>query len=193
MSPSIKFNIRVDDPQYASIVDPVIKRIQADDQELNKQVFTLLLIKRFAPLFNKTTTTARSNVLYNNLSEYVSGQLQEMLSSSGSEFLSTMDLGLELDSYEDVGLEGAEVTEKQRELKLALSTKLYFADEQENQFAGDFSIEYLITKDGRVRVKLFNESQNQQIVQERNIQKRGVSLSYKREYDTLKELFSKWN
>ena len=145
-------------------------------------------------------------MLYNNLSEYVSGQLQEMLSSSGSEFLSTMDLGLELDSYEDVGLEGAEVTEKQRELKLALSkklfndrviidvgTKLYFADEQENQFAGDFSIEYLITKDGRVRVKLFNESQNQQIVQERNIQKRGVSLSYKREYDTLKELFSKWN
>ena len=94
-------------------------------------------------------------MLYNNLSEYVSGQLQEMLSSSGSEFLSTMDLGLELDSYEDVGLEGTEVTEKQRELKLALSkklfndrviidvgTKLYFADEQENQFAGDFSIEY---------------------------------------------------
>ena len=100
MSPEISFNIQIDEPQYASLVDPVLKRIQADEQELNKQVFTLLLINRFAPLFNKTTTTARSNALYSNLSEYVSGQLQELVSSSGSEFLSTMDLGVELASYE---------------------------------------------------------------------------------------------
>ena len=54
-----------------------------------------------------------------------------------------------------------------------------------------FSIEYLITKDGRVRVKLFNQSVNSDIIQERNRYKTGVSLSYKREYDKLIELFRK--
>ena len=42
-------------------------------------------------------------------------------------------------------------------------------------------------------VKLFNESLNQDIIQEKNRYKRGVSLSYKREYDNLKDFFSRRN
>ena len=94
--------------------------------------------------------------------------------------------------------------QKQRELKLAISKKLlndrviidiggnlYLAEEEQNNLAGDFSIEYLITKDGRVRVRLFNQSVNSDIIQEKNKYKTGVSLSNKREYDKLIELFSK--
>ncbi|HIF14253.1 MAG TPA: hypothetical protein EYQ86_02565, partial [Bacteroidetes bacterium] len=105
MSPDIKFSIVIDEPQYASLVNPVIKRIESDEQELNKQVFSLLILNRFANLFNKSTISAKTSPLYNNLSEFLSTQLQELVSSSGSEFLSSVDLGVELASYEQGGVD----------------------------------------------------------------------------------------
>lgn len=104
--------------------------------------------------------------------------------------------------------------ERRRELQLAL-TKSFFNDRVEidiggnfdfgsadqtsdpngdgktnaTNIAGDFEIRYNITPDGRIKVKVFRKGEYD-IFQERNRNKTGVGIQYKREFDTINELFS---
>lgn len=104
--------------------------------------------------------------------------------------------------------------ERRRELQLAL-TKSFFNDRVEidiggnfdfgsadqsndpngdgntnaTNIAGDFEIRYNITPDGRIKVKVFRKGEYD-IFQERNRNKTGVGIQYKREFDNLNELFS---
>jgi hypothetical protein len=56
--------------------------------------------------------------------------------------------------------------------------------------AGDFSVDYKITPDGRLSSKAFSKSQYD-VVDERYKTKNGIALSYKREFNKLRELFQK--
>lgn len=112
------------------------------------------------------------------------------------------------------GADSEEEFQRRRELQLAL-TKSFFNDRIEvdiggnfdfgestnavadpddpnsrntaNNIAGDFEIRYNITADGRIKVKVFRKGEYD-IFQERNRNKTGVGIAYRREFDTLKDL-----
>ena len=56
-----------------------------------------------------------------------------------------------------------------------------------NNVTGDFEIRYNITADGRIKVKVFRKGEYD-IFQERNLNKTGVGITYKREFDSVKDL-----
>jgi len=55
-------------------------------------------------------------------------------------------------------------------------------------FAGDFSIEYLILPDGRLRVRGF-QNPSYEVLTESQLQETGVALVYQRDFNDFAELF----
>ena len=58
-----------------------------------------------------------------------------------------------------------------------------------NNLIGDVSIEYKITKDGKLRVRAFNNSSQFSLVETNSPYTQGLGLSYKEEFDTYKEFW----
>jgi hypothetical protein len=59
-----------------------------------------------------------------------------------------------------------------------------------NGFVGNFLIEYNLTPDGRIRLKGFRKTEYD-ILNERNRNRTGIGLAYKREFNSLSEFFVK--
>lgn len=58
-----------------------------------------------------------------------------------------------------------------------------------NNIAGDFEIRYNITGDGRIKLKVFRKGQYD-VFQERNRNRTGVGIAYRKEFDSLKEIIN---
>lgn len=178
---------------YARLMD-----INTRESDLNKQVFALLILKRFIaddPFENQGAegfeSTARRSV-----SKILSEQLNRL-----SENIKGVELSFDIKSYEDYSSGQAQ---GQTEVQLGVS-KSFFDDrlvvklsgnidvEGENanrdatDFIGDLALEYKLTADGRLRITGFRNSNYDMIDGE--LTETGAGLIYVKDYNTLSELF----
>lgn len=162
--------------------------------------------------------TDLANSAGNTVSEFVSNQLSIYLSDWLSKFVTDVQLDLNYRSYQSTIAGGAALPvdeiENRRELQLALS-KSFFNDRvfidvggnfdfsggtstsggasgnpRGNNVAGDFEIQYALTPDGRYKVKAFRRGEYD-IFAERNRNRTGVGIQYKKEFDNWKDLMKK--
>ncbi len=200
MNPDIDFDIALPtaDEDTKSKVRSVLYVSDKEEnvQELNKQVFSLLVLNSFLPPPGSESSYGRASATKTTSSELLSNQLSNMLSKISNDF----DLGF---NYRP----GDELTNEEYELalstqffndRLILDGNLGYSDKENvsneaqntNNLIGDISIEYKITKDGKLRVKAFNNSSQFSLVETNSAYTQGLGLSYKEEYDTNKEF---WN
>ena len=199
MNPDISFDIDLPTADVAtkSRVRSVlyVSDQQENIQELNKQVFSLLVLNSFLPPAGSDPLYGRASVGSTTSSELLSNQLSNMLSKISNDF----DLGF---SYRP----GDELSNE--EYELALSTQ-FFNDrlildgnlgysekgtvsneaQNTNNLIGDLSVEYKITKDGKLRVKAFNNSNQFSLTETNSAYTQGVGMSYREDYDTNKEFW----
>jgi hypothetical protein len=199
MSPDISFDI--DLPTTDEATKNKVKSIlyvsdqQENIQELNKQVFSLLVLNQFIPPDGGGTATY-SNVGSTTSMEMLSNQLSNYLSKISNKF----DVGFNYRPGDEIS---------SQEVELALSTQLFndrvvidgnlgvsdnkgiSNDQNANNFVGDFSIEYKITEDGKLRVKAFNQSNQFSLQRRSSNYTQGVGLFYRREFDKFSDLFRK--
>ena len=200
LSPEIKFSIIIEDyPNTFSYngqivnLDTELSAVQAtwalNKQELQKQVFSLMILRQFSEKYINTGGTVGRSV-----SEFVSNQL--------SYWISQMDENLEID------LDFGDITEEtyntfQMRLsytfldgRLRVTRDGGFTD-KENQpnvasILGDWSIEYMLTESGSVRVKLFQEinysTLDNSYASDYAAIKGGVSILYTQSYNEIKEI-----
>jgi len=201
MNPDISFDIELPtaDEDTKSKVRSVLYVSDKEEniQELNKQVFSLLVLNRFLPPPGSESTYASANVGSTTSSELLSNQLSNWLSKISNDF----DIGVNYRPGDELS---------NQELELALSTQLFndrlildgnvgLSDRQNvsneaqntNNLLGDVSIEYKITKDGKLRIKAFNNSNQFSLENTNSSYTQGVGISYKEEYDTNKEFWQK--
>jgi len=60
-----------------------------------------------------------------------------------------------------------------------------------NNIIGDFSVEYKITEDGKLRVKAFNTSNQSYIERTSSNYTQGIGMFYRKEFDSFSELFKR--
>ena len=196
MNPDITFDISLPtaDEDTKSKVKSVLYVSDKDEniQELNKQVFSLLVLNTFLPPAGSETNYGHANVGSTTSSELLSNQLSNWLSKISNDF----DIGINYRPGDELS---------NQELELALSTQLFndrlildgnlgLSDRQNvsnqaqntNNLIGDVSLEYKITKDGKLRAKAFNNSNQFSLENTNSPYKQGVGLSYKKEYDESK-------
>ncbi len=167
-------------------------QIKTDEQELKRQVFSLIILRRFSPLnsFNVGTTSIGSSV-----SEFVSNQLSYWISQVDENLEIDVDLsGLDNDAYNTFQLRLA-YTFLDGRLRVSRDGGITSTTTSADLGAimGDWTVEYLLTPDGKLRAKMYSRtsynSLNQGLDNQTNT-KTGFSLQYIRSFNNFRDLMS---
>ncbi|WP_435416363.1 translocation/assembly module TamB domain-containing protein [Polaribacter aestuariivivens] len=205
LQPKISFALDMAEDERGAIGGQVYGRVQQVNQqeaELNKQVFSLLVLNRFYPDSGSDGSSGGfATVARNNLNDAISGQLNaysdKLLGSSGIE----LDFGL--NSFTDY--QGDAPTDR-TQLDIAAQKKLFndrltvrvgsevdvqgsSTTEENSPLIGNVSLEYKITEDGRYRLKGFRESKFENVIDGQTIVS-GIALIFTKEFNEFSEL---WN
>jgi len=189
---SIEFDI--DFPGMEVDLRTVVESRVSTTQELNKQVFALLVLNKFLAPDNSTGTalTSAGSSVGNTGAEFLSSQLSNWLSQG----FESVDIGV---NYRP----GDNVTSD--ELAVALTTQLFndrlilqgnvgvqnnrnvdASSDVASSVIGDFILEYMLTQDGKLRLKVFNKTNDYDLLdiyQSRNTQ--GVGFVFQRDFDGM--------
>lgn len=191
LSPNIDFEIRYDNSQGTLPTNEqlLLSRINNDEQELKRQVFSLLILRKFTQEADFRMAGAP-----------VQGSLSEFLSNQFSYYISQVDENLEID-FDLASLDQDAFNTFQLRLsytffdgRLRVTGGGAFAQNAPEgttptgDFVGDWSVRYLLTPDGHLRVKAFSQSEQFAGDWQRES---GVSFQYLKSFDDLKELLSK--
>lgn len=195
LSPQIVFDIdlsgvNTQDFQFQTAIDAFKNKIASDEQELNRQVLSLILLNRFSEQGNlniggQTATQNVSQLLSNQLSQFVT-QLDENLeidfdlADLSEEALNTFQVRLSytfLDGRLRVSREGG------------LSNLVDI-----NSIAGDWAAEYLLTQDGRYKVKVYSRTNydlaTSAITANATSTTTGASITQTTNFNTISEFFN---
>ena len=215
LSPEIEFNLRFPnvDPELRNFVESRLSILQQDQNELNRQVFGLMVVGSFLPSGDDALSGRQGLITFNTVTEMLSNQLSnyltELLSDVFSDvgFISGVNFDINYSVYEanDVTPDGEDFIRSGSELELRLNNDLFndrlsinvggnidwgndnginTTTNQGAFLAGDVVIEYTLTKDRRFKVR-FYQLTDQTFEGRRN--KTGLGFSYRREFDSFKE------
>ncbi|MFC6997171.1 translocation/assembly module TamB domain-containing protein [Rufibacter roseus] len=205
MNPAISFNIELEDEARGEgDIEARLEQLSQPTQESErtKQVFSLLVLGRFmAP---DPLASSGGGGLGGALRGSASGVLTDQLNALTGKYLGGLGLDLGVNSYEDYSTGEAE---NRTQLNVALQQQLLndrltirfgknFDLEGSDQgatanasgFAGDVSVEYSITPDGRLRMRVFRQNSYEGFL-DGQLMRTGLTLIYQKEYDNLSELF----
>jgi hypothetical protein len=167
-------------------------KIAADEQEMNRQVFSVIMTRSFSP---EGQFSGVSNI---------SSSLGQLLSSQLNSFLGQVDKNLEVDldvaSLDQNALETFQLSVAYTFLdgRLRVSRDGGFTNNQGNASAssiiGDWQAEYMLTEDGVYRIRIFNRNNYNTFTSlslSENVSTYGVSISQSVSFNSFSELFSK--
>jgi hypothetical protein len=182
--------------QYPTALSPFVTSLHGlvanNEQELNKQVFSLLLLRSLSPIGLNSYASANSGV--NNLSELLSNQLSAWL----SEVNKNLEVGVNFAGFNQQSLENFQLrlsyTALDGRLKVTRNGGFTNTSSQATaaSLAGDWTLEYNLTQDGKLRGKVFHRT-NQTLANigsgtQGSTTTQGVSLLHTQSFSTLREL-----
>jgi hypothetical protein len=200
-NPVVKFDINF--PTLETQSKSYIQSLFSSQDEINKQMFSLLVLNRFYRTDNTGDYGLQAQTAgVTTLTEMFSNQLSRWF----SQFSSNVDIGF---AYRR-GDREKEMTSD--EFELAVSTQLLddritisangnmdvggnrnaAGDEnRKNNIAGDFDIEVKLNKQGSLKMKAYSHT-NEKLLYNNTETIQGVGVSYQESFDTLRELLRKY-
>jgi hypothetical protein len=157
---------------------------------MKRQVFSLIILRRFSPInsFNVGTNSIGSSV-----SEFVSNQLSYWISQVDENLEIDIDLAsLDNDAYNTFQLRLA-YTFLDGRLRVSRDGGVTSTTTRNELGAimGDWTLEYLLTPDGKLRAKMYSRTSVNSLTQNISNQtntKAGFSLQYIRSFNNFKDL-----
>ncbi|MGI4865697.1 MAG: translocation/assembly module TamB domain-containing protein [Janthinobacterium lividum] len=207
--PTIKLALEFDDAPSSLQNDlaSFIALLRNDEQELNRQVFSLLVFRTLSQqnTFNSVSLTGQGNAVQNSLGQIISSQLGALTSQ--------IDQNLEID-FNINGLTADQLQALQVRLSYSfLNGRLRLTREggisnttttttspgitttNQTSLLGDFSLEYFLRPDGKFRAKLRYETTPRTADLINNVNQNqaraGISLLHTEEFNSLRELFGR--
>lgn len=197
MNPEIGFEVRL--PTVDENTRTQVNSVLSTEQELNRQVFALIVLNRF--IQPQSITGAGSpgtggDAVGTTGFELLSNQMNNWLSKLSDDF----DLGVNYRPGNNISQDELEVAMSTQILneRLLLSTNLGVSyggqsrGNNANNLIGDFQMEYLLTPEDRLRLKVFSVSNDRNL--NRNDQAtttQGAGITYREEFRTWGELWQK--
>ncbi len=209
LKPKITFDIVLPDstysvsPEVIANVNARLDQVRQDTNEMNKQVLGVLILGHFIgdnPLQSQGGGTGINGAIRGSVSSLLSDQLNKLAGN----LIGGVQLSFNLTSGEDYSTGEAQ---NRTDLNIGLSKSFLndrvtvtvgnnFNLEGQNQpgekttdIAGDVSVNYKLTKDGRYMVRVYRR--DQYIVVEGEVVETGVGFTLTYEFNTFKELFAK--
>ncbi|NHF60996.1 translocation/assembly module TamB [Flavobacteriaceae bacterium TP-CH-4] len=205
-SPKLSFDLGIPESAQGDLGGAVYGKVQQlneQETELNKQVFSLLALNRFFPNTGSDGSSGgAAGLARNNINKVLSGELNafsdKVLGDSGFE------LDFDLDSFTDYSGESAQ---DRTQLNVNARKRLFDdrlivtagsaidvegsaqAGQEETPIIGNVSLEYLLTENGRYRLKGFRKSEYVNVIDGQLIVT-GLALIFDREFNSFSELFN---
>lgn len=179
-----------------------LTQLRQQPDELNKQVFALLLLNRFVgenPFSSESGGTTASGLARESASKILSQQLNNF----AGDLISGIEINFDLESAEDYSTGQKEnktdlnvgVSKKLLDDRLKVTVGSSFGiegtqqtNQQANNIAGDVSIDYQLTKDGRYKVRAYRINKYQVALQGEVVET-GVAFILTIDYNKFRELF----
>jgi hypothetical protein len=195
LSPEIEFDIQLQNQaDGAGTEESQLAAIRSDEQELRRQVVSLLFLKRFSPKSNFFDQGQQGLNFQGSASEMLSGQLSYLLSQVDENLEIDVDLAsLDKEAFNTLQLRLA-YTFLDGRLKVTRGGSVGSQDGTDanvlNDIVGDLSVEYSLTKDGKLRAKVFRNTNQSLVSSNERIQETGVSLRFVHSFSDFKELMT---
>jgi hypothetical protein len=207
LSPQIDFDIRGKDlPKSVTLADGTLVRLddqfqayksKLDEQELKRQVFSLIILRKFSPSESFNT----SGSIVSSVSELFTNQLSYWINQVDENLEIDVDLGtMDKESFNAFQLR---LSYSFLGGRLRITRDGTFGNQTTNttstegnrtdfsSVAGDWTVDYLLTADGKFRVKMYSRSNVNPINNTLNSQNTittGVSLLYTQSFNQLRDL-----
>lgn len=192
LEPSISFDVDLPNFSESDIVNQLLDPATTSEEVMNQQVFSLLLTNNFFSQGSgvsafSTTQVTTVEMLTNQFSNYI------------SQYFDKLDVGV---NYRP----GDETSANQTEVNLStelLNDRVFVqvngsvqgdngANQSTSNVAGEFNVEYKINKDGSLRARAFNESNNNNATYlNQSPYTQGLGLFLRKEFDTFGDLFKR--
>lgn len=197
MNPNIRFDINL--PTADDEINTRVKSTINTQEKLNKQFLSLLVLNSFMPEQQQGTESYLAQSGTSGLgsvttSELLSNQLSHWLSQISEEW----DIGVNYRPGDEISRDEVEVALSTQLLndRVSINGNVGYGGqttEQTTNIVGDFRVDVKLTKNGKLRLKAFNES-NDRILYENAPYTQGVGIFYREEFNSFSELLDQfWN
>jgi hypothetical protein len=200
----IKFGLNIvgsTEGRVASLAGLAIKAIQQDDSKLNRQVFGLIALNQFLPEVNAAANLNIGTSSFNTLTEMISQQFSRYLGDLLSEVVEDQNVISSIDVQIGYKMEDDQLSRTGTGSQFDLSIDNYFLKDKlkvhiggnldvnnsqnganQNYFGGDVVVEYSLSGDGNLKLKLYNRYENS-LFGQRN--RAGGGISYQLDFDAI--------
>jgi hypothetical protein len=194
-NPNISFDISVQNVDPT--VETQIKRLINTEEEKYRQAISLIVAKRFTTPSDLSDRGGVSSgaIVGSNAYELLTNQLSNWASQISDQF----DVNVSYNPGDQVTNDQIEVGVQTSILnnRMLIDVSGGTANTPTNgqnttNIVGDFNVEYMASKDGRFKLKAFNRSNNNTLINNINSNyTQGVGLFYRQEFNSFKDLFKK--
>lgn len=208
MKPQVTFDIDLPDKNYGvsseviTTVQAKLAQLRTEPSELNKQVFAVLLLNRFISdnPFQNSASGGISSLARQSASKLLSEQLNNLVGG----IIAGVELNFDINSVEDytsgelknrtdltVGLTKQLLDDR---LKVSVGSNFELEGTQEanrktTNIAGDVSVEYQLSKDGRYLLRAYRK--DEYIIVQGQVVETGIGFVFTTDYEKFKDLFAK--
>ena len=207
--PEITFDIDFPDitGELKNYVESKLRVLRRDPNELNRQVFALVVMGQFLPSdlaftgneLNLTVNNTVTEMLSQQLSLFLTDLVGNLVKDGG--VISDIDLSVSYSQYQAATL--ANPTDAQTGSEFKVNPRLFLFNDRlilssgvgstqvagtsGAAFAGDLVVEYILTDDRQLRVRAYQSTEPQIGGGRQN--RTGVGLRYRKEFESFDELF----
>ena len=210
--PQLKFDIDLDENNAVASQDVVsrvntgLTQLRENESEMNKQVFSLIVLGRFMaanPFESLSGGGGAEAIARSTVSSFLSSQLNRL----AGDLIQGVEFDFNLQSEEDYSMGTGQ---NRTDLNVGVS-KMLFNDrmkvtvgsnfelegnarpgEQTTNIAGDISVDYQLTDDGRYLVRAYRKNQYQVTLQGQFVET-GLGFILNMDYDKFREIFNRRN
>lgn len=187
--PSLDFDFEF--PTLTSDTYRKVKSIVSTPDMMNRQIIYLLAINRFyTPEYMSSADKAKGSELVSVASSTISSQLGNMLGKLSDNWSIAPNLRSDRGDFSDVEVNVA-LSSRLLNNRLIFNGNFGYRDKALNndQFIGDFDIEYLLNKAGTWRLKAYNRYNDRNYYVRSALTTQGVGILTRRDFDTFPLLF----
>jgi hypothetical protein len=204
LQPKINFSLDMPEQQRQALDGNVYARVQQLNQQesdLNKQVFSLMVLNRFVPVVgnqNAASGGSAAALARSSVSQLLSSQANQL----SAQYLKGVDLNLNLDSYTDYSSGAARDRTQlnvnvrknfygdRLQVELGRQLDLQGNAQATQDLVGDVSIQYKLNETGNLRLRAFRRNQLEGLA-EGPLVVTGMALVLSREFNGFDELLKK--
>lgn len=180
-SPEITFDISL--PTLSSDVERKVKSIISTDDLMNKQIIYLLALNKFyTPEY--MGTVGNGGELASVASSTISSQISNIMGSITDKFTLAPSFRSDKGDFSDMEVD-VSLSSRLLNNRLLLNGNFGYRDRNTSQttFVGDFDLEYLLSKNGNLRLKAYNHFNDQYYYLRSALTTQGIGIVYRKEFD----------